>query len=76
MNLLGIDAPYRGQGMGKQAVLFWETDMRQQGFDVVMTSTLSNEDAQHVYRKLGYRDAGCFLLPNEPLEIAFTKVLI
>lgn len=41
-----------------------------------MTSTLSNENAQHFYRKLGYRDSGGLLLPNEPLEIIFVKNLI
>lgn len=75
MNLLWIDELYRGQGGGKQAVLFWETDMRQKGFDLVMTSTLSSEEAQHFFRKLGYRDAGCLLLPNASLEILFMKPL-
>lgn len=75
MNLIWLDEPYRGRGIGKQAVLFWETEMQQKGFDLVMTSTLSNEEAQHFYRKLGYRDAGCLLLPNQPLEILLTKVL-
>lgn len=40
-----------------------------------MTSTLSNENAQHFYRKLLYRDSGSLLLENEPLEIIFTKKL-
>ena len=75
MNVLWIDKPYRGQGIGKQAVLVWETEMRAKGFTLVMTSTLSNEEAQHFYRRLGYRDAGCLLLPDEPLEILFTKSL-
>ena len=75
MNVLWIDKPYRGQGIGKQAVLVWETEMRAKGFTLVMTSTLSNEEAQHFYRRLGYRDAGCLLLPKEPLEILFTKSL-
>jgi len=32
-----------------------------------------NEQAQHFYRKLGYRDAGSLLLDEEPLEIIFVK---
>ncbi|WP_278281130.1 hypothetical protein [Clostridium sp. N3C] len=40
-----------------------------------MTSTMSNEEAQHFYRKFDYKDAGSLLLDNEPLEIIFTKVL-
>lgn len=76
MNMIWINEQHRGNGVGKQVVLFWENDMKQKGFDLVMTSTLSNEDAQHFYRKLGYRDAGCLLLRNEPLEILFTKALL
>ncbi len=38
-----------------------------------MTSTLSAESAQQFYRKLGYIDAGCLLLPGESAEIFFTK---
>jgi ribosomal protein S18 acetylase RimI-like enzyme len=49
--------------------------MRQRGFTLVMTSTLSNERAQHFYRRLGYIDAGCLLLENEPLEIIMAKKL-
>jgi GNAT superfamily N-acetyltransferase len=74
MNMIWVDEPYRGHGLGKQAVLFWEDEMQQKGFKSVMTSTLATEGAQHFYRKLGYRDAGCLLLENEPLEILLTKV--
>ncbi|GAK40936.1 GNAT family acetyltransferase [Paenibacillus sp. TCA20] len=49
--------------------------MRQQGYATVMTSTQSNEDAQHFYRKLGYKDAGCLMQENDPMEILFTKKL-
>lgn len=73
MNMIWVDEQYRGKGIGKQVVLFWEDEMKQKGFQLVMTSTLANEEAQHFYRKLGYRDAGCLLLENEPLEIILTK---
>lgn len=49
--------------------------MKKKGFKLVMTSTLANEDAQHFYRKLGYKDSGCLLLEDEPIEILFTKTL-
>lgn len=75
MNMLWLDEPYRGKGFGAEVVAFWEAQMKQQGFKLVMTSTLSNEQAQHFYRKLGYKDAGGLLLENEPLEILLTKVL-
>ncbi|TKH45411.1 GNAT family N-acetyltransferase [Paenibacillus terrae] len=76
LNMIWVDEQYRDKGVGKQVVLFWEDQMKQKGFKLVMTSTLANEEAQHFYRKLGYRDAGCLLLENEPLEIILTKTLL
>lgn len=75
MNMLYILEASRRQGFGKQLVLFWERQMREQGHDFVMTSSQSDEQGQHFYRKLGYRDAGSLLLPTEPLEIIFVKQL-
>ncbi|GFZ34591.1 N-acetyltransferase [Clostridium zeae] len=73
MNMLYFDEAYRGKGFGKALVKFWEVEMKAKGYELVMTSTQSNELAQHFYRKLGYKDAGSLLLENEPLEIIFTK---
>ncbi|KIL41889.1 GNAT family acetyltransferase [Gordoniibacillus kamchatkensis] len=76
MNMIWIDQQYRGKGAGKQVVLFWENEMRKNGYNSIMTSTLANEEAQHFYRKLGYRDAGCVILENESLEIILTKTIL
>ncbi|EQB3099964.1 GNAT family N-acetyltransferase [Clostridium botulinum] len=73
MNMLYINENYRNKGIGKKLVQFWETEMKSKGYELVMTSTLSNEQAQHFYRKLRYKDAGSLLLDDEPLEIIFTK---
>ncbi|WP_438349966.1 GNAT family N-acetyltransferase [Paenibacillus sp. FA6] len=73
MNMIWIDEGYRGQSFGKEVVLYWEELMSERGFTTVMTSTQSNEGAQHFYRKLGYRDVGCLLQENEPLEVILTK---
>jgi GNAT superfamily N-acetyltransferase len=75
MNLIWVDEPYRGKGAGKQVVLFWEEQMKQKGFKLLMTSTQSDEGAQHFYRKLGYKDAGCLVLDTQPMEILLTKKL-
>ncbi|HEY2493031.1 MAG TPA: GNAT family N-acetyltransferase [Paenibacillus sp.] len=75
LNMIWINEEYRNNGMGKQAILFWENEMKLEGHSLVMTSTLANEEAQHFYRKLGYKDSGCLLLENEPLEIIFTKAI-
>ena len=75
MNLLWVREGLRGKGYGTQLVSFWEDEMRKLGHGSVMTSTLSNERAQHLYRRLGYEDVGSLLMPNEPLEILFLKRL-
>ncbi|WP_337099423.1 GNAT family N-acetyltransferase [Paenibacillus sp. YIM B09110] len=75
LNMIWIDEPYRGKGAGKQVVLFWEEQMNQRGFKLLMTSTQSDEGAQHFYRKLGYKDAGCLVLDTQPMEILLTKKL-
>ncbi|OBR66326.1 GNAT family acetyltransferase [Paenibacillus oryzae] len=76
MNMLWVDEPYRGRGAGKQLVLFWEEQMKKSGFNLIMTSTQADEDAQHFYRRLGYVDAGCLILDTQPLEILLTKKLM
>lgn len=73
MNMLYINENYRNNGIGKELVLFWENEMKKKDYELLMTSTLSNEEAQYFYRKLGYKDSGSLLLPNEPLEIIFIK---
>lgn len=73
MNMLFVNKNYRSKGIGKKLVMFWENEMKNKGYRLVMTSTLSIEQAQHFYRKLGYKDSGSLLLDNEPLEIIFTK---
>lgn len=49
--------------------------MAGEGHTLAMTSTLSNEGAQHFYRKMGYTDIGGFLIHNEPLEILLIKTI-
>lgn len=75
MNMLFVLPDFQGKGLGRRIAEFWEADMKAQGYKRLMTSTLSNEEAQHFYRKLGYRDCGSLLLPDEPLEILFIKEL-
>ena len=75
MNLLYLLPQYRGKGYGAQLVAFWETSMKSQGYDRVMTSTQANESAQHFYRKQGYQDAGGFFPFCEDLELVLTKRL-
>ena len=36
---------------------YWEKDMKSQGYGMLLTSTQVDEDAQHFYRKLGYKSS-------------------
>jgi len=76
MNLLFVLSEFRGVGFGKALVTHWENKMKEQGCKLVMTSTLSDENAQHFYRKLNYQDVGGFILPGEPLELVLIKELV
>lgn len=71
LNMLYVLEEYRNKGYGQILVQFWENEMRKDSYEMVLTSTLSNEKAQFFYRKNGYLDCGGLLLPKEPLEIFF-----
>lgn len=75
MNMIFVLEDYQFKGLGRRLVEFWEAEVKSLGFEKIMTSTLSNEEAQHFYRKLGYKDCGSLLLPGEALEILFLKEL-
>ena len=57
-------------------MLFWENEMRELGYKMVMTSTQVNEQAQHFYRKLGYKDRGGIFLDGTPFEQPQEMILI
>lgn len=73
MNMLAVVEEHRGQGIGTQLIVYWETLLRDKGFYEVLTSTLTHERSQFLYRKLGYQDCGALLFPSEPLEIILRK---
>ena len=56
--MLFVDLEHHGKGYGKNLMSFWEKDMKKSGYGMIMTSTQVDEEAQHFYRKLGYKDAG------------------
>ncbi len=68
LTLIYIEDSHQGKGFGRQAMLYWENEMHLLGYKMVMTSTQSDEQAQHFYRKLGYVDRGCLILDNTPCE--------
>lgn len=75
MNLLYLLERYRNQGLGRRMVEHWEREMAQAGYETVMTSTQSDEYAQHFYRKIGYEAIGGFRLDGEAYELMFAKKL-
>lgn len=74
-NLLYIKDGMRGRGIGKALMDRFEEDARTAGYKFVLTSTRSDEDAQHFYRAIGYRDCGELRLPDEPAELLLRKEL-
>lgn len=73
LTFIELEESYRGKGIGSQAMEHWEKEMQSLGHELVMTSTQPHEQAQFFYRKIGYKDSGCLLLTDEPLEIFFMK---
>jgi ribosomal protein S18 acetylase RimI-like enzyme len=73
MNLLYFLEKYRRGGMGKKLVNYWENEMKERGYKHVLTSTQSNEEAQHFYRKMGYTEIGGLKYLDEAFEIIFYK---
>ena len=63
MNLLFVLNGGRGRGLGRALTGHWEAEMRQAGYETVMTSTQASKSAQHFYNKLGYGAVGGFLPP-------------
>ena len=75
MNLLYVLCGHRGQGHGRALVRHWEAHMQARGYTTVLTSTQADEQAQHFYRRLGYRDIGGFVLDGEPMELMMSRAL-
>ena len=77
--MLYIENSKQKQGYGKALMNFWEDDMRKQGYGMVMTSTQVDENAQHFYRKIGYKECGGFTVDipgyEQPMEMIMSKQL-
>ncbi|GHU21703.1 N-acetyltransferase [Spirochaetia bacterium] len=73
MNLLFVLEEYQNKGYGKKLVKYWEEKMKWNGYENVLTSTQSNENAQHFYRKIGYIEIGGLKYLDDPYEIIFYK---
>lgn len=75
--MLFVDWSKQKMGYGRELMMHWESDMKKQGYGMVMTSTQVDENAQHFYSKLGYKDCGGFTLDipgfEQPMEMFMSK---
>lgn len=75
--MLYIDENHQKLGYGKKLMEYWEKDMKEKGYGMVLTSTQVDENAQHFYRKLGYKDCGGFVIDikgyEQPMEMFMIK---
>lgn len=75
--MLYISEKFRGRGYGSQLMEYWERDMKNQGYGMLLTSTRVDESAQHFYRKSGYKDCGSLILDipkyAQPMEMFLVK---
>ena len=78
-SLLFVKDGYQRKGFGRRLTAHWEKELRARGYDLAMTSTQSDEAAQHFWRRLGYRDCGGLTLPfpghEQPMELILGKAL-
>ena len=77
--MLIIEEAYRGKGYGKYLMEYWEWEMKRQGYGMLLVSTQADENAQHFYRRLGYKDCGGFVIDipryAQPMELFFIKAI-
>ena len=75
--MLMIDRDYQRKGYGKKLMEHWEADMKSQGYGMLFTSTQVDKEAQHFYRKIGYKDCGGFVINvpkyEQPMELILIK---
>ena len=79
LSLIKLAPEYRRKGIGRTAMRLFEDEMRTCGNKAVLLSTQADEEAQHFYRKIGYKECGSLILENtpfsQPMEMFFIKVL-
>ena len=77
--MLYIREDVQNKGFGKHLMKHWEDEMRDKGYKMLLTSTQVDEDAQHFYRKLGYKDCGGLTIDYpglaQPMEMFLSKGL-
>ena len=79
LSLLLLRGDMRRRGLGRAAMAQWERELALRGHGMALTSTQVDEQAQHFYRRLGYRDIGGIVLElpgyEQPMELFMAKAL-
>lgn len=75
INFIYIKEEYRHQQFGTKLLENFEYEMKNKGYDIILTSSLSNENGQNFFRKNGYIDCGSLILPNDVSELLFNKII-
>ncbi len=77
--MLYVDREHHKMGYGRAIMEHWEREMKEKGYGMIMTSTQVDEDSQHFYRKLGYKDCGGLILDipgyEQPMEMFLCKAI-
>ena len=77
--MLFVDWPHQKKGYGRMLMEHWEADMKSKGYGMLLTSTQVDENAQHFYRKIGYKDCGGFTVDvpgyEQPMELFMVKAI-
>ena len=77
--MLFVDWAKQKNGFGRALMEYWENDMKEHGYGMVLISTQVDEEDQHFYRKLGYKDCGGFTVDipgyEQPMEMFMVKSL-
>lgn len=77
--MLFIEREYQNKGYGRKLMEYWESDMKLQGYGMILVSTQVDETSQHFYRKLGYKDCGGLVIDipgyAQPMEMFMVKAV-
>ena len=75
INLLLVKEEKRKEGIGTNLIQKWESEMKEKGYERVMTSSQSDETGQVFFKKLKYKEIGSFEFPEQEPELLFLKEL-
>ena len=77
--MLFVDVSHQGKGYGRKLMGYWEAEMKEQGYGMLLTSTQVNETSQNFYRNLGYKDCGGLIIDipqyEQPMEMFMIKAI-